>query len=289
MPRALPAEPPPTMTKSYCAVAMPRFVHPNECGRHAPRRRCSCRNRCLARATPWVPLSDRSGSRPGERGSRWTSRARSPCPCRNVWKVYGPKAERIVGTPDADLPRGELLEKTGCVAAVRDVSFDVAPGEVFVVMGLSGSGKSTLVRMLNRLHEPDRRPGPDRRRGHPDARRRTAARGPPQEDLAWCSSTSACFPHRRIVDNVAFGMEVQGDRQGGAHRAGQRGARDRRARRAGQLLSRTSCPAGCSSAWAWPGRSRTDPEIMLFDEPFSALDPLIRRDMQDEVIRLQRR
>jgi glycine betaine/proline transport system ATP-binding protein len=74
--------------------------------------------------------------------------------CRNVWKVYGPKADRIVGTPDADLPRGELLEKTGCVAAVRDVSFDVAKGEVFVVMGLSGSGKSTLVRMLNRLHDP---------------------------------------------------------------------------------------------------------------------------------------
>ena len=74
--------------------------------------------------------------------------------CRNVWKVYGPKADRIVGTPDADLPRQELLAKTGCVAAVRNVSFDVAQGEVFVVMGLSGSGKSTLVRMLNRIHDP---------------------------------------------------------------------------------------------------------------------------------------
>ncbi|TMK20956.1 MAG: ATP-binding cassette domain-containing protein, partial [Actinobacteria bacterium] len=74
--------------------------------------------------------------------------------CRDVWKVYGLKADRIVGTPDADLPREELLEKTGCVVAVRDVSFDVLPGEVFVVMGLSGSGKSTLVRMLNRLHDP---------------------------------------------------------------------------------------------------------------------------------------
>ena len=57
--------------------------------------------------------------------------------CRNVWKVYGPKADRIVDSPDALLPRAELLEKTGCVAAVRDVSFDVAPGEVFVVMGSS--------------------------------------------------------------------------------------------------------------------------------------------------------
>src|SRR6516164_4476402 len=71
-----------------------------------------------------------------------------------VWKVFGPKAEQIIGSPDADLPRGELREKTGCVAAVRDVSLQVWPGEVFVVMGLSGSGKSTLVRTLIRLIEP---------------------------------------------------------------------------------------------------------------------------------------
>src|ERR671925_1484252 len=74
--------------------------------------------------------------------------------CNSLWKVYGPHAKRIVGSPDADLPRRQLLEKTGCVAAVRDVSFDVYPGEVFVVMGLSGSGKSTLVRTLIRLIEP---------------------------------------------------------------------------------------------------------------------------------------
>ena len=80
--------------------------------------------------------------------------ARPTVSCRNLWKIYGPKADAIVGTPDADLPRGELLEKTGCVAAVRDVSFEVNEGEVFVVMGLSGSGKSTLVRMVNRIHDP---------------------------------------------------------------------------------------------------------------------------------------
>ncbi len=79
--------------------------------------------------------------------------------CRNVWKVYGPNAERIIGSPDAELPRNELLEKTGCVAAVRDVSFDVGQGEVFVVMGLSGSGKSTLVRCITRLDPPHRRAG----------------------------------------------------------------------------------------------------------------------------------
>jgi glycine betaine/proline transport system ATP-binding protein len=73
---------------------------------------------------------------------------------RNLWQVFGPNPEKIVDSPDAALPRAELREKTGNTAAVRDVSFDVAPGEVFVVMGLSGSGKSTLVRCLTRLIEP---------------------------------------------------------------------------------------------------------------------------------------
>src|SRR5437773_9541920 len=71
-----------------------------------------------------------------------------------VWKIFGRHADRVIGTPDADLPRPELRAKHDCVAAVRDVSFEVWPGEVFVVMGLSGSGKSTLVRTLIRLIEP---------------------------------------------------------------------------------------------------------------------------------------
>ena len=73
---------------------------------------------------------------------------------RNLWKVFGDNPEKIVNSSDADLSRSELREKTGNTAAVKNVSFDVAPGEVFVVMGLSGSGKSTLVRCLTRLIEP---------------------------------------------------------------------------------------------------------------------------------------
>src|SRR3982751_183498 len=72
----------------------------------------------------------------------------------HLWKVFGPRPERVVGSPLADLSRAELRARTGCLAAVRDVSFEVRPGEVFVVMGLSGSGKSTLVRCLTRLIEP---------------------------------------------------------------------------------------------------------------------------------------
>src|ERR671925_357832 len=129
--------------------------------------------------------------------------------CNSLWKVYGPHAKRIVGSPDADLPRKQLLEKTGCVAAVRDVSFDVAQGEVFVVMGLSGSGKSTLVRMINRIHDPtageilvdDR----DVMRMNDDELRTVR-----RTKISMVFQHFGLLPHRRIVDNVAFGLEIRG-------------------------------------------------------------------------------
>ena len=206
--------------------------------------------------------------------------------CRNVWKIYGPKADRIVGTPDADLPREELLQKTSCVAAVRDVSFDVQPGEVFVVMGLSGSGKSTLVRMLNRLHDPTAGQvllAGDDIMQLDDERLREVRR----RKISMVFQHFGLLPHRRIVDNVAFGLEIRGVEK------------DEREAKATDVLQVVGL-AGLGDAYPDElsggmqqrvGLARalaTDPEIMLFDEPFSALDPLIRRDMQDEVIRLQR-
>jgi glycine betaine/proline transport system ATP-binding protein len=206
--------------------------------------------------------------------------------CRNVWKVYGPKASSIVGSPDASLSRAELLEKTGCVAAVRDVSFDVAPGEVFVVMGLSGSGKSTLVRMLNRLHDPT--VGQILVDGQDilqldDERLRDLRRN----KISMVFQHFGLLPHRLITDNVGFGLEIRGM------------DKDIRASRANEVLDvvglggwGNSYPDELSGGMQQRvGLARalaTDPEIMLFDEPFSALDPLIRRDMQDEVLRLQR-
>ena len=129
---------------------------------------------------------------------------------RNLWKVFGPKAESIPGSPDGELSASELKEKTGCVAAVRDVSFDVAPGEVFVVMGLSGSGKSTLVRCVTRLIEPtagdvliegDNLSSADAKKLR-DLRRNR---------FAMVFQHFGLLPHRRVVDNVAYGLEVRGD------------------------------------------------------------------------------
>jgi glycine betaine/proline transport system ATP-binding protein len=207
--------------------------------------------------------------------------------CRNVWKVYGPKADRIVGTPDADLPRGELLEKTGCVAAVRDVSFDVRAGEVFVVMGLSGSGKSTLVRMINRIHDPTAGQvliDGDDIMTLDDERLREIRR----RKISMVFQHFGLLPHRRIVDNVAFGLEVQG-----------RDKVERTATAEQVIISvglegwSNSYPDELSGGMQQRvGLARAlanDPEILLFDEPFSALDPLIRRDMQDQVVDLQRK
>jgi len=203
-----------------------------------------------------------------------------------VWKVFGPHAERLVGSPDASLPRAELREKTGCVVAVRDVSFEVWPGEVFVVMGLSGSGKSTLVRTLIRLIEPTA--------GKIDivgrdvmAASKNQLRELRRRSVSMVFQHFGLLAHRRVIDNVAFGLEVRGvgksDRHARAHEVlGLVGLQDVANQFPDQLSGGMQQRVGVARAFA------ANPEVMLYDEPFSALDPLIRRDMQDEVMRLQR-
>jgi glycine betaine/proline transport system ATP-binding protein len=204
---------------------------------------------------------------------------------KGVWKIFGPHGDRIVGTADADLPRGELREKTGCVAAVRDVSIEVWPGEIFVVMGLSGSGKSTLVRTLIRLIEPSA--GSISIVG----RDVMAANGSELRDLrrhtiSMVFQHFGLLAHRRVIDNVAFGLEVQGvPKAKRLARAAEMlrlvGLEDAANQFPDQLSGGMQQRVGVARAFA------VDPAVMLYDEPFSALDPLIRRDMQDEVCRLQ--
>jgi glycine betaine/proline transport system ATP-binding protein len=129
-----------------------------------------------------------------------------------IWKIFGPKADRILGTPDAELGRADLREKTGCVAAVRDVSFDVWRGEVFVVMGLSGSGKSTLVRTLIRLIEPT---AGAIRIAEQDVTAASAAelRELRRHSVSMVFQHFGLLAHRRVIDNVAFGLEIRGMRK----------------------------------------------------------------------------
>jgi glycine betaine/proline transport system ATP-binding protein len=202
-----------------------------------------------------------------------------------VWKVFGPHGERIIGTPDADLSRAELREKTGCVIAVRDVSIEIKPGEVFVVMGLSGSGKSTLVRTLIRLIEPTA--GSIQITG----RDVMAADGAELRELrrhtvSMVFQHFGLLAHRRVIDNVAFGLEIQGvEKRERLARAAEMlrlvGLEDAANQFPDQLSGGMQQRVGVARAFA------VDPKLMLYDEPFSALDPLIRRDMQDEVCRLQ--
>jgi len=203
---------------------------------------------------------------------------------RGLWKVYGPNPLSIVGSPDAKLSRSELREKTGCTAAVSDVSFDVAPGEVFVVMGLSGSGKSTLIRCLTRLVEPTAGEvfldGEDISQASPQRLRELR-----RERFSMVFQHFGLLPHRRVMDNVGYGLEIAGEKKG---------ARIARAQEVINLVGLQGYEAAYPHHLSGGMQQRvglaralaTDPQVMFFDEPFSALDPLIRRDMQQEVIRL---
>ena len=213
-------------------------------------------------------------------------RRRPRHPRAGIWKIFGAKADKIIGTPDAELSRSELRAKTGCVAAVRDVSFEVWPGEVFVVMGLSGSGKSTLVRTLIRLIEPTagsiELAGQERDLGASASELRELRR----HSVSMIFQHFGLLAHRRVVENVAFGLEIQGvpkaERLGeGARDAQLVGLEDVENQFPDQLSGGMQQRVGVARAFVG------DPKVMLYDEPFSALDPLIRRDMQDEVMRLQ--
>ncbi|MEU8585458.1 glycine betaine/L-proline ABC transporter ATP-binding protein [Streptomyces sp. NPDC048664] len=205
----------------------------------------------------------------------------------NLWKVFGPKAERVPADAELGaLDPADLRERTGCTAAVRDVSFDVRKGEVFVVMGLSGSGKSTLVRCLTRLIEPTAGTiafdGDDVR-----AMDRSRLRELRRHRAAMVFQHFGLLPHRTVLDNVAYGLEVQGvgrseRRERAAEFVAKVGLEGMEHRRPSQLSGGQQQRVGLARALA------VDPEVLLFDEPFSALDPLIRRDMQEEVVRLHR-
>ena len=205
---------------------------------------------------------------------------------RNLWKVFGKRESTILQEEWArEASKTELQEKTGNVLAVRDVSFDVTDGEIFVVMGLSGSGKSTLIRCLIRLVEPTMGEifvdGEDIcQYGN---KRLIELR---RKKLGMIFQHYGLLPHRRVLDNVAYGLEVQGI---------SRSARYEKAAETLETVGLTGWENAYPDELSGGMQQRVgiaralalDPEILLMDEPFSGLDPLIRREMQDELLSIQ--
>lgn len=204
---------------------------------------------------------------------------------QDLYKIFGPHPNRAFELLGQGVSKDEIFEKTRTTVGVKEASLSIMEGEVFVVMGLSGSGKSTLVRMLNRLIEPTRGTvmidGKDvtrmNRRKLIELRR---------HEMSMVFQSFALMPHKTVLENAAFGLDVSGT------------SKEERERRAIDALDTVGLKANAQS---YPdelsggmkqrvGLARalaTEPTVLLMDEAFSALDPLIRTEMQDELIRLQ--
>jgi len=209
--------------------------------------------------------------------------------CRNIWKIYGTRPDKVLplarqSTESAPALK-RRLEETGHFLALADVSFDVRQGEIFVVMGLSGSGKSTLVRCLSRLVEPT---GGEVWLGGENLlaaseRRMVEVR---RKVMGMVFQSFGLLPHLNVLDNVAFPLRMQGvsltDRTTKAREMIELvGLHGREASMPHELSGGQQQRVGIARSLA------VGPELWFLDEPFSALDPLIRRQMQDEFLRLQ--
>ncbi len=220
-------------------------------------------------------------------GGEQASAAVPAIECRQVWKLFGPRAEEaMTACRERPLGKEELIERFGCVIGAADVTLSIARGEIFCIMGLSGSGKSTLVRHINGLIRPTAGEVLVEGTGilSLGVRELRALRA---EKIAMVFQNFALLPHRSVIENVAFGLELR------------KVPRAERLERAAKMLSLVQL-----SGWEerWPdelsggmqqrvGLARAlagDPDILLMDEPFGALDPLIRRQLQDQFLELSR-
>ena len=205
---------------------------------------------------------------------------------RDVSKIYGAQTARALAMRKAGRTKDEIRAETGATLALDRASLDVAESRIQVVMGLSGSGKSTLVRLVNRLISPTS--GQVAVDGQLLADLTTRAlRDFRRHKVSMVFQEFALFPHRSVLDNVAYGLGVRGLDRKPRYAAAERwiekvGLTGYEAALPGELSGGMKQRVGLARALA------TDPEILLMDEPFGALDPLIRRDMQDELLALQK-
>ena len=204
---------------------------------------------------------------------------------KGLWKVFGDKPERALEPEYASKSRAEIQEHLGVVVGLRDVSFSVDTGQIFVVMGLSGSGKSTVVRCLIRLIEATKGQiyfdGEDVLAYSQDELTQFRRR-----KIAMVFQHYALLPHRRVMDNVAYGLEIQGMAKEARYKAAQEAIETVGLTGWESYLPR-EMSGGMQQRVGLARALAVNPEVLLMDEPFSGLDPLIRREMQDELISLQ--
>lgn len=206
---------------------------------------------------------------------------------KHLTKIFGRKTHQALNMIIENKSKKEILAKTGATVGVYDANFQVNEGEIFVVMGLSGSGKSTLIRLLNRLIEPT--DGQIFIDGQDIAKLdKEGLREVRRHKINMVFQSFGLFPHRTILENVEYGLEIKGvtkeEREKRAKKAlDNAGLLDFADQYPDQLSGGMQQRVGLARALA------NDPEILLMDEAFSALDPLIRREMQDELLDLQAR
>lgn len=206
---------------------------------------------------------------------------------KHLTKIFGRKTHQALNMITENKSKKEILAKTGATVGVYDANFQVNEGEIFVVMGLSGSGKSTLIRLLNRLIEPTHGQifidGQDIAKLDKEGLREVR-----RHKINMVFQSFGLFPHRTILENVEYGLEIKGiakeERENRAKKAlDNAGLLEFANQYPEQLSGGMQQRVGLARALA------NDPEILLMDEAFSALDPLIRREMQDELLDLQAR
>lgn len=205
--------------------------------------------------------------------------------CRNLWKLFGSDPKGFMGK-HGNNPTPEAITKSGYIGAVQDVSFDVHAGEILMIMGLSGSGKSTLIRCITRLNDPTS--------GSMEYDGNDLLKATPQElieirrhKMGMVFQNFGLLPNRDVLSNIAFPLEVQGM---------PKAAREAKAREMIDLVSLTGREAYFPRELSGGQQQRVgiarslavEPDVWFLDEPFSALDPLIRAEMQDEFLRLQK-
>nr|WP_320115041.1 glycine betaine/L-proline ABC transporter ATP-binding protein ProV [uncultured Desulfuromonas sp.] len=203
----------------------------------------------------------------------------------NLYKIFGPQPKKVMSLVEQGLTKEEIFERTGATVGVQNTSFHINRGEIFVIMGLSGSGKSTMVRMLNRLIEPTSG------RIWIDDEELTAMN---QEQLiqtrrrkmSMVFQSFALMPHLTVLDNAALGLEISGtDKKERRERA--MAALEQVGLEAWHASLPSELSGGMQQRVGLARGLAVDPDILLMDEAFSALDPLIRTEMQDELLNLQ--